>query len=192
MSNKKFESGRIHSMVVDYVKNAWWLLLSASILLVVIGLYALTFPNVTLELFAALLGFVLVAGGVFGIVKPLARKNRTTPLGITVGVIALVIGSCILLYPLIFVEVLVFLFAITLLIKSILALQLSFATGPTNIWLAISGALGIIAAAFLFVSPAIGGIAVLYLLAIYAIILGTLGIADLVSLRSRMSKLLKK
>jgi uncharacterized membrane protein HdeD (DUF308 family) len=164
----------------------------ASILLIVIGLYTLVFPNVTLELFATLLGFVLVAGGAYGFVKSLTRRNRGAPIGIATGVIAFVIGLYVLLYPLVFVEVLIFLFAIILLIKSIFALQLSVATAPTNIWLAVSGALGIIAATFLFVSPAIAGIAVLYLLAAYAIILGALGIADLVNLRSQISKILKK
>jgi uncharacterized membrane protein HdeD (DUF308 family) len=192
MSNKKVRPRRADSVVVEYVKNAWWLLLVASILLVAIGLYALVFPGVTLELFATLLGFVLVAGGVFGLIRSLARKSRGAPIGIATSVISFIVGIYILLYPLVFVEVLVFLFAIALLIKSILALQLSVATGPTNLWLAISGALGIIAATFLFVSPAIGGIAVLYLLAIYAILLGALAIADLVNLRSKFSKLLKK
>jgi uncharacterized membrane protein HdeD (DUF308 family) len=192
MSNKKSPRKRPSLAVVDYIKNAWWLLMLASILLIAIGLYALVFPNVTLELFATLLGIVLAAGGAFGFAKTLTSKNRATSLGIATSVIAFVIGLYILLYPLVFVEVLIFLFAIILLIKSIFSLQLSVATSPTNIWLAVSGSLGIIAATFLFVSPAIGGLAILYLLGAYAILLGVLGIADLVNLRTQISKMFKK
>jgi uncharacterized membrane protein HdeD (DUF308 family) len=179
-------------VVVDYVKNAWWLLMLASVLLIAVGLYALVFPNATLELFAILLGFMLIVSGVFGFVRPLARKNRPAPISVVFSVIAFVVGVYILMYPPVFVGVLVFLFAIILLIKSILSLQLSLAAGRSNIWLAISGILGIIAATFLFVSPAIGGLIVLYLLGAYAILLGALGIADLINLRYQFSKLLKK
>jgi uncharacterized membrane protein HdeD (DUF308 family) len=193
MSNKKVTKRRPNKAVAEYVKDTWWTLLLLAILSVLIGLYAVIFPGATIELFATLFGIVLVICSVLGFVKSLANKQRATSLGIVISVITFVIGIYILLYPVIFVEFLVFLFAIILLIKSIFALQLSTSTtGSSNAWLIVSGIVGIVAATFLFVSPAIGGIAILYILGIYAIIFGVMAIVDLANIRRKFQKLLKK
>jgi uncharacterized membrane protein HdeD (DUF308 family) len=128
----------------------------------------------------------------FGFIRALASRNRASSIGIAVGVISFIIGVYILLYPVVFTEVLIFLFAIILLIKSIFSLQLSAGTAsPTRTWLIISGTFGVIAATLLFILPGIGSIAILYILGIYAVLLGVLGIVDLITLRSKISKMLK-
>jgi uncharacterized membrane protein HdeD (DUF308 family) len=153
----------------------------------------LIFPGATIDIFAALFGCILVASGLFGFVRSITNKNRATSIGIITSVIAFIVGIYILLYPVIFVEFLVFLFAIVLLIKSIITLQLSGgATGSSSAWLVVSGILGVVAAIFLFVAPAIGSIAILILLGAYAILVGVLGIVDLVNIRGKFSKMVKK
>ncbi|MDR3125875.1 MAG: DUF308 domain-containing protein, partial [Candidatus Nomurabacteria bacterium] len=184
MSSKKITLRRPSSVVVEYIKNAWWALLLSALLLVAIGLYALVLPGATINFFAALFGIVLVAAGAYSFIKSLLRRHRSASFGLVIGVITFIIGIYILLYPVIFVEFLVFIFAIILLVKSIFALQLSStATGPSSAWLIVSGVLGVVAATFLFVSPAIGSLAILYVLGACAVLLGALIIADLISLR---------
>jgi Uncharacterized conserved protein len=193
MSVKKAVVRQVDNSVMEYIKNIWWILMSTSILLVIIGLYVLLFPGATIELFAMMLGAILILSGAFGFVKSLINKNRSTSIGIAVGVFAFIIGIYILLYPVVFIEFIVFLFAIILLIKSIINLQMSVnVKGSTNSWMMISGILGIIAATFLFVSPAIGSLAIQITLGCFATLLGVLAIIDLVNIRTKVSKAIKK
>lgn len=179
--------------ITEYLKGTWWVSLFSSILLIVIGVYALVFPGATIELFAALFGLILLFSGAFTFVRSLIRKSPASSLGIAFGVIAFIIGIFILLYPAVFVGILVFIFAIILLVKSIISLQLSTsAKDSSNGWLIASGIMGIIAAIFLFISPLIGGLAILMILGIYAILLGVLAIVDLISVRKKANKLFKK
>jgi uncharacterized membrane protein HdeD (DUF308 family) len=193
MSTKKTKPRLPKLAVVEYVKSTWWLLLLTAVLLVLIGLYALLFPGATISLFAAMFGWVLVVAGAISFAKGLSRRSQLSSIGLGVGLVSFVVGIYVLLYPVVFTEFLVFLFALILLIKSILALQMAVsAAGPASTWLVVSGVCGVVAATFLFVSPVIGGLAVLYVLGACAILLGLLGIADLITLRSKVAKIFKK
>lgn len=193
MGSKKTLKQRSNLIVAEYIKNIWWILIVSSVLLIAVGVYALTFPGATIEFFAILFGLILLFGGAFGFVRSLINKSGASSIGVVFGVIAFIIGIFILLYPAVFVGILVFIFATILLIKSILTLQLSAGTKSSSKgWLIASGVMGIIASIFLFISPIIGGLAILMILGIYAILLGVLAIVDLISIRKKVNQLIKK
>lgn len=193
MGSKKTLKQRSNLIVAEYIKNIWWILIVSSVLLIAVGVYALAFPGATIEFFAILFGLILLFGGAFGFVRSLINKSGASSIGVVFGVIAFIIGIFILLYPAVFVGILVFIFATILLIKSILTLQLSAGTKSSSKgWLIASGVMGIIASIFLFISPIIGGLAILMILGIYAILLGVLAIVDLISIRKKVNQLIKK
>jgi len=192
MAKNKVVNLITNSVIIDYIKNTWWVLMLSAILLILIGLYALVFPGATIQLFGILFGMILVFAGAFGFVRSLMNKNRATSVGIAVGVIAFIIGIYVLLYPAIFVELLVFIFALILLIKSIISLQITINAKKTSRWLVASGIIGILAAIFLFISPMFGSLAILIILGIYAILLGIMSIIDLINIRRKFSKIIKK
>jgi uncharacterized membrane protein HdeD (DUF308 family) len=192
LDNKNVER-KLNTKTTDFIKSTWWVLLLASILLTVIGVYALFFPGATLELFAIFTGAILITSGIFGFIKSLSTSKTTSVAGIILSIVSFIIGIYILIYPVVFIEVLLFLFAIALLAKSIVDIQISTnMSGSSKGWLIFSGIIGIIAAVFLFISPTISGIAILLILGVYAILLGVLSIIDLCSVRSKVKKALKK
>lgn len=200
MSKKKKDSEPIVKLykpgeaVMKYVKGSWWVMLILAILTVILGVYAVFFPGATLEFFTALFGAMFIVGGLIGGVKSFIGKNHFSAAGLVMSLLALIIGILIVIYPLVFAGILIYIISIALLIKSILAFKYAFDAkkGDAKAWMIVSGVLGIIAAIFLFVYPMIGGLTILLLLGIYAIVFGIFSIIDLISTRRQFKKLTKK
>lgn len=193
MSAKDIKSFGPGEAIMGYVKNSWWVLMILAILSVILGLYAVFFPGATMEFFIIFFGALLITGGVIGAIRSFVGDKMFSGFSLALGVIAFVAGLLIVLHPVAFAGILVYLIAIILLIKSLLSLRLATNTkNGTEAWLIISGVLGIIASILLFVSPVVGGLAVLLLLGIYLIVFGIISIIDLISARKKFSKLIKK
>jgi uncharacterized membrane protein HdeD (DUF308 family) len=192
MTAKKFNNKYPNEAVLNYIKNIWWIMLLVALLTILLGLYAVFMPGATIEFFVTLFGVILVVSGVLGVVKSFASKFFSS-INLIGGVLAFVMGVIVIQHPVGFTEFLVYLIAIFLLIKSLLSLRLAvIIKNSTDAWLVLSGIIGIIASIFLFITPAMSGLAILIVLGIYAIMVGILGIIDLINIRRKYSKLLKK
>lgn len=197
MSEKKSKKPKIKSnstkeALLGYVKNSWWTLMVLAILSVILGLYAIFFPGATMEFFIVFFGSFLIIGGVFGIINSFIGDKRFSTPGLIVGALCLIAGIFIVQNPLGFSNFLVYLCAVILLIKSLLNMQLSDkAKSGADTWLIVTGFLGVAASIFLFISPTIGGITVLLILGIYAVVFGIASIIDLINARRKVEKYIK-
>lgn len=192
MSAKDTKPHNPGEAIMGYIKNSWWVLMILAILGIAIGLYAVFFPGATLEIFIAFFGAMLIVGGVIGVIRSFIGDKVFSGVSLALGVIAFIAGILIVQHPVVFTGILVYVVATILLIKSLLSLKMvAGAKSGTEAWLIVSGVLGVIAAIFLFVSPVIGGLAILLVLGVYAIVFGVVSIIDLISVRKKFSKLIK-
>ncbi len=165
----------------EMIENLWWIFVFQGVLTLVFGLVALFWPAITLVtlvyFFAA---YVLVAGLVF-VLRGFLRINKVPSWWFTllVGIIATVFGVYLLAYPQEAVHSFLGIVGILLLARGVFDLFLAaFVIKTTDgriLWI-ISGAVGIIAAIILWRYPVDTGVALVWVLGLYALIAGVVGL----------------
>ncbi|WP_417749635.1 HdeD family acid-resistance protein [Rosistilla oblonga] len=79
--------------ILNAIGSTWWILLLRGILLIILGLYALFNPGLTLLAWAFMIGCFLIADGILAIVAGLAGWTESRGWTILRGVLALVAGG---------------------------------------------------------------------------------------------------
>jgi len=85
--------------VLQAVASNWWILLLRGILLVILGLYALFNPGLSLLAWALVVGCFLIADGILAIVAGIAGWAESRGWSIARGVLALLIGAFAVWHP---------------------------------------------------------------------------------------------
>ena len=94
------------------LRNKWPIFLTAGILLVILGILAITFASWTTIFTVKLLGFLLVIGGIFQIINGFhARKWTGVSLSILLAVLSIVVGAICIFKPIVGAISLTLLFA---------------------------------------------------------------------------------
>ncbi|QDV68401.1 hypothetical protein Poly24_21100 [Rosistilla carotiformis] len=79
--------------ILNAIGANWWVLLIRGILLIVLGIYALVNPGLTLLAWAFMIGCFLIADGVLAIVAALAGWTQSRGWTVLRGVLAIVAGA---------------------------------------------------------------------------------------------------
>ena len=79
--------------------SLWFLTLALGLIEVLVGVYAFKHPGITLYIFMIVIGATLVARGVLEIVLAFDKTEGRTALHIIGGVLALIAGIAVLVYP---------------------------------------------------------------------------------------------
>ena len=189
---KKSKSKQVNALV-SYLKNFWWTSIILAVLSILLGIYAVSFPGMTVEFLTAFFGALMFLFGIFSIVKSFAGSKQFSSVNMISGVVLFVLSAFVIRYPEALQSFLVYIIAIILILKSFLNFRLSDGTEDSaSIWLIISGIIGVVAALFLVISPMISGQIIVLLLGVYAIVFGVVSIIDLISTRRKISKAFKK
>ncbi|RIL01454.1 MAG: hypothetical protein DCC71_17650 [Proteobacteria bacterium] len=177
--------------LLDTLAKNWWLLLLRGIAGVVFGVAAFVWPGVTLLVLVLLYGAYAFVDGVFAIAAAIAgRGGRATPTGwlAFAGVLGIAAGLAAFLWPSITALALLILIGVWSLLHGILEI-----VGAIRLRREIEGEFllilgGLVSVAFgLFVlaRPGAGALAVVWLIAAYAVVFGALLIALSLRLRGR-------
>jgi uncharacterized membrane protein HdeD (DUF308 family) len=168
------------------MKDSVWRMLFG-IALVVFGLIALVLPGWTAATLVIVVGAFLIAAGIFLILGGAMGKEMKGGKWVIVleGILSLIIGILFIVLPGMSLVALLYLFAAWMLIWGVLELVAGFVV-PVNIplmmgkhskvLLILMGILSIVVAFLLFVYPGDGIIALVWVVAIYAIIIGVTSI----------------
>jgi len=114
---------------------SWGWLLFLGILLIVVGIAAIVLPFAATLAVEILLGWVLVIGGILQIIHSFwARRVGGFFLGLVAGILYLIVGFLLLLYPLQGILTLTLLLVILFLIEGICRIISSFQVRPTRNW----------------------------------------------------------
>ncbi len=175
--------------MLQVLARNWWALLVRGIAAILFGILAFALPGTTLFVLVMLFGAYALVDGVFALVAAVRAAEAHTrfwPLGVE-GIVGSVIGLATFFYPGITAIALLFLIAAWAVLTGILeiaaALQLRRELAG-EIWLVVSGVLSIAFGILIVAFPGGGVLAVLWILAVYAILFGAALVALGLRLRS--------
>ena len=163
--------------MLQVLARNWWALLVRGIAAILFGILAFALPGTTLFVLVMLFGAYALVDGVFALVAAVRAAEAHTrfwPLAVE-GIVGSVIGLATFFYPGITAMALLFLIAAWAVLTGILeiaaALQLRRELAG-EIWLVVSGVLSIAFGILIVAFPGGGVLAVLWILAVYAILFG--------------------
>jgi uncharacterized membrane protein HdeD (DUF308 family) len=167
----------------------WWTVVLRGVIAVLLGLAALGWPQITLQVLVILLGAYLLVDGAFAIFSGVRDRSRHRQwwLLLLEGLAGIVAGAIALFLPGITALVLIYLLAAWALVTGILEILAAIRLREElrGEWLLVLGGVAsILFAIIVALRPTAGMIALIWLIAIYAIIFGILFIILGLRLRS--------
>lgn len=183
--------------VKQIITSAWWLLLFRGIAGIILGLFALFAPGLTLVLFAQLMGAYLLVDGCFSFAAAVTghveKSNR--PWTMVRAVIQFIAGFLVLSQPVIATTMtsalLVFLVASLLIVFGVSDMVYGFKWRKAieNEWTyIILGLLSVILGVLFFAAPGLGLQSVMMFLGITGVVMGTAVVVLALRLRSMYKK----
>ena len=157
----------------------WWLVVLRGVLAILFGVSAFLWPGLTLLTLVILFGVYAIVDGVIAIVTGLSR-TKDSPRWWTFlveGLVNIGAGVAALIWPDLATLVLIYIIAswavFTGILEIVAAIRLRHEIN--NEWfLALSGVLSIGVGILLFLQPAAGGLAIIWIIAGYALLFGIL------------------
>jgi uncharacterized membrane protein HdeD (DUF308 family) len=86
-------------LAVARMNSFWFLTLILGVLEIIIAIYVFRNPELTLSMFMILIGAVLVARGVLEVIVTFDKETADRTLDLITGILALVAGIAVLVYP---------------------------------------------------------------------------------------------
>ena len=167
---------------------SWWMLALRGLAAVIFGILALAWPGATLIVVVALFaGYAIVGGGAAVVGALQNRSDRGWWLALLLGLVSLAAGILAIFYPGITALALVLVIGVNAIFSGVLdvAMAIRLRREIQGEWLlALAGVLSILFGAFVIIFPGAGALALLWLIAVYAIALGVLLIVAGFRLRS--------
>jgi uncharacterized membrane protein HdeD (DUF308 family) len=165
-------------MLTALIRN-WWTLALRGLLAVIFGVLAFIWPDVTLTVLVLLFGALALVDGLFSLFTAIRQREEYGQWWIILleGLAGTGVGIVTIIWPGITALVLLYLIAawalITGLMEIIAAIRLR--EEIQGEWLlALAGILSVVFALILFFRPGEGALAILWFIAIYAILFGVL------------------
>jgi len=167
--------------MIEALKRNWWVLVIRGICGIVFGVIALAYPGLALATLVILFGAWVLIDGVFRIVGATAGRASDPDWGfhLIIGLLGVVVGFLTFRAPGITALILViYIGAWALMIGAVeIALAIKLRRELKGEWLLVlMGLVSIIFAVLLLWNPGPGALALLWLIASYAIVLGVLAI----------------
>lgn len=177
---------------VQVLARNWWALALRGVFAIVFGLIALLAPGVTLVALVILFGAYSLVDGFFGIIAAVRAAEARHRWGwlVVEGIAGVLTGIITLGWPAITAIVLLYLIAFWALVTGVLELIAGFHLRGhlAGEWmLLLGGAASVIFGIILIIHPLAGALALLWLIGIYAIVFGLLGLILAFRLRGRMT-----
>jgi uncharacterized membrane protein HdeD (DUF308 family) len=165
----------------------WWAVLLRGIVAITFGVLAFAWPGVTVSTLVLLFGFYALVDGVFSLLTALGGRRREDRWLLALeGIVGVWAGVVTLRSPALTAVVLVFFISIWAMATGFLRIAAAIRLRKEisgEVWLALSGVLSVLFALMLMVRPAVGALALVWVIAGYALILGVFEIILGVELR---------
>lgn len=161
------------------VYGPWWSLVLRGIVLIGFGAMALAWPDITLSVLIVLFGVFVVIDGILASIGAVANRQAHEHWGLSLlgGVVGIGIGIVIIAWPEITALALLYVIAAWALVIGVFAVfaPIAYRGEIQHSWLYVLGGLISIGIGIaLFVYPVEGALALVWLIGIYAICLGTI------------------
>jgi uncharacterized membrane protein HdeD (DUF308 family) len=165
-------------MVLDNLTRNWWAVLLRGILAVIFGIMALAWPGLTLEVLIIFFGAYAIVEGGFNVLY--AIQNRTYPgwwVHLLEGLVSLVAGLLAFVWPGITAFVLLYVIAFWAIVTGVMEIIAAWRLRQViarEFWLGLSGLVSLIFGVLAILFPGAGALAIVTLIAAYALIFGVM------------------
>jgi uncharacterized membrane protein HdeD (DUF308 family) len=161
------------------LKQAWWALLLRGIAAVLFGVMALAWPGLTVTTFVLLFAVFAIADGVSAAIGAVVnrKENQNWWLMLLLGVAGLLLGIATLVWPRLTALLLLYMIAARALVTGILDIITAIRLRKEiegEVLLILGGLASVLFGLIAFVRPGAGALAVVSLIAIYALFVGTI------------------
>ncbi len=180
--------------MLDLISKYWWAFVLRGVISIIFGILAYTWPGMTLTILIFLFGAYSLIDGIFALIGAIAGKQHSDRWWVLLleGIVGIAIGIMAFLAPgittLALLMYIAFWALLTGLLEIIAAVRLRKEI-EGEWWMILSGVASIIFAVLLFLYPSSGALAMVWIIAAYAILFGVFLIMLGFKLRSRRSKL---
>ena len=168
-------------MLIETLKRHWWVPVLRGVAAIVFGVIAFVYPGLTVAVLVLLFGAWVLVDGVFRIVGAIGHRASDPDWGwqLVIGILGIIIGFLTFHAPAITALVLVIYIAAWALMIGATEIAVAFKLRREIIgewFLILMGLLSIVFAIMLLWNPLPGALALVWLIASYAIVFGFLGI----------------
>ena len=177
------------------LKRSWWALLLRGIFAVIFGIAAFVMPEMTAGLLAIIFGVAAVLEGIVLVVESLLNRFDRWWLSLIGGLISIVAGGFAFLWPGMVVTIVIYIIAAKAFLVGLMEIMVAIRIKQfmQNEWmLTLAGVISIIFSIILFVKPQIGIIAIVSLIAIFALFFGIIMIFLAIKARAMGAELEKQ
>jgi uncharacterized membrane protein HdeD (DUF308 family) len=161
-------------------KRAWWAFLIGGIASVAFGVMAFTNPAVALLVLAMFFAAFILIDGAANIWGALQNRDQEGWVAVLLlGAAGVLVGGYALAVPPVSMVALIYVIALFAMVNGIMSLYLGWQIRKeiTTEWiLYLSGALSVLFSLLVFFRPGIGGVAIIYMIAAWAVVIGLLRI----------------
>ncbi len=159
----------------------WWMLTLRGVMLLLFGLAAVFWPGLTLATFVYLFSAFLLIGGIVGTITSLVSIGKKGwVVALLVSLLELGLGLYLVRNPLVTFATLILLLGFSFIIRGVVEVVTALTTdsmASTKTLTIIGGVLGVIVGVFVLFQPAASGVAFVWLVGLYSLIMGPVVIA---------------
>lgn len=160
---------------MELLSRNWWLLLIRGIIAIIFGIMAMIWPGITLWVLVLFFGAYALVDGIFALFAGFQQPKGSKAWLITMGVLGILAGIVAFVWPGMTTLVLLYVIAFWAIFTGItqIVAGVRLRKTITNEWLLIlSGVLGVIFGILLVIWPGAGALAMIWLIAVFAILYG--------------------
>lgn len=164
-------------------KQLWGLGIAQGVLAILFGIVALFWPGLTVGLLILFFGVFVLIWGIVGLIVGLASigSNKFWWLEILFSVLAVGLAVFVLRNPEETAKIFIFFIGLTFLVRGVIDLLEGMfdreQTGESRWFHVLAGILGVLAGIITLVNPITAGVAVVWVVGLYAVLYGSLAIA---------------
>lgn len=175
------------------VSELWWVGVLQGVVALLFGIAAVFWPGLTLTTLVYLFSAFVLAWGVASVVEAILAINDrgTWWLTLLFGFVGIGVGVYLVRHPEVSFGTLILLIGFTLIIRGIFDILSAFIdehTATGKVFWTIAGLAGILVGIVILTQPVAGGVAFVWILGLYALLVGPLMIALSFDVRSEIKK----
>ena len=176
-------------MLLETLKHHWWVPVLRGVVAIIFGIMAFAYPGLTLAVLVILFGAWVLVDGIFRIIGAIGHRSSDPDWGwqLVIGILGIIIGFLTFHAPAITALALVIYIAAWALMIGVseIVIAIKLRQEIKGEWfLILMGVVSILFAIMLLWNPLPGALALVWLIASYAIVFGVLGIIFGFRLRS--------
>ncbi len=159
--------------MLEALGSKWWVVAVRGALGIVFGLVALLYPGITLAALVLVLGAYAVVDGLFALFAAIGGVGNDRIWYVLEGIIGIGLGIMVFAYPGISERALIFVIAAWAILTGLVEILAGFELPIARDWLlALAGLASVVFGVLVFLNPAAGALAIVWLIGVYAVAFG--------------------